>query len=114
MTNDLENRNRPTTAQLFEGIDLRGHEYNEIQNCKTLYQYLVDSAERAEFVNESIDSQIDEGLLTGLIGGAAGALIGPTVMRAVCRILGINEGGTLGKLLTSPLVTGSIGAELAS
>lgn len=106
--------NRPHTSELFEGLDLQGHEYAEIQNCKTLYEYLVDSAEKAEFLNESIDDTIDEGLLTGLIGGAAGALIGPTVMRAVCRILGINEGGTLGKLLTSPLVTGSIGAELAA
>ena len=106
--------NRPHTSELFEGVDLKGHEYAEIQNCKTLYEYLVDSAERAEFLNESMDATIDEGLLTGLIGGAAGALIGPTVMRAVCRILGINEGGTLGKLLTSPLVTGSVGAELAA
>jgi len=100
------------TQELFEGIDLKGHEYAELQNCKTLYEYLVDSADRAAFLNEGMDSAIDEGFLTGLLGGAAGALLGPTVMKAVCRILGVNEQGTLGKLLTSPLVTGAIGAEL--
>lgn len=109
-----DNKNKPAIDQLFEGYNLEGHGYAEIQNCRTLYQYLLDSADKAEFMNEGLDDAIDEGLLTGLIGGAAGALIGPTVMRAVCRILGINEGGTLGKLLTSPLVTGSIGAELAA
>ena len=100
------------TSELFEGINLQGYDYNEIQNCKTLYEYLVDSADRAAFLNEGMDTTIDEGLLTGLLGGAAGALIGPTIMRAVCRILGVNETGSLGKLLTSPLVTGAIGMEL--
>ncbi len=107
-----DNKNRPHTDELFEGINIQGRDRAEIENCKTLYQYLLDSADKAEFMNESIDDTIDEGLLTGLIGGAAGALLGPTVMRAVCRILGVNEQGTLGKLLTSPLVAGSVGAEL--
>ena len=45
-------------------------------------------------------------------GGAAGATLGPVIMRAICRILGISEDGTLGKLMTSSMVCAALGAEL--
>jgi hypothetical protein len=55
---------------------------------------------------------MDEGLFSALLGGVAGATIGPAIMKAVCKILGIDQNGTLGKLLTSSLVMGALGAEL--
>ena len=101
------------TGELFEGIDLRGQSLNDINKCKQLYEELINAGKKADFLNEGLDSELDEGLFTALIGGTAGALIGPTIAKALCRILGVNECGTLGKLLTSPLVTAAIGAELA-
>jgi len=56
---------------------------------------------------------MDEGLFTALLGGVAGSTIGPAIMKAVCRVLGISEQGSLGKLLTSSLVLGALGAELS-
>jgi hypothetical protein len=55
---------------------------------------------------------MDEGLFSALLGGVAGATIGPAIMKAICRVLGISEQGTLGKLLTSSLVLGAMGTEL--
>lgn len=55
---------------------------------------------------------MDEGLFTALLGGVAGATIGPAIMKAVCKILGIDQNGTLGKLMTSSLVMGALGMEL--
>ena len=57
---------------------------------------------------------MDEGLFTALLGGAAGATIGPAIMKAICKILGIDVNGTLGKLLTSSLVMGALGTELGA
>ena len=102
------------TNELFEGVDLQGHNIKEIQNCKELYEYLVKAGQKANFLNEGLDSQIDEGVFTAMLGGATGALIGPAIGRALCRVLGISEGGTLGKLLTSTLVTTAIGAEIVN
>jgi len=56
--------------------------------------------------------EIDEGFLSGLVGGTAGALVGPAIGKAICKALGIDEKGTLGKLLTSRLVTTAIGVAL--
>jgi len=55
---------------------------------------------------------MDEGLFTALLGGVAGATIGPAIMKAICKILGIDQNGTLGKLMTSSLVMSALGAEL--
>jgi len=53
--------------------------------------------------------EIDEGFLGALVGGAAGLLIGPAIGKAICRVLGIDEKGHLGKLMTSRLVTTALG-----
>jgi hypothetical protein len=47
--------------------------------------------------------------LGALVGGSIGALAGPAIGRAICKALGIDQSGTLGKLLTSRLVTTAIG-----
>ena len=53
---------------------------------------------------------VEEGLIGALIGGVAGATIGPKVMKAICKALGVDEKGPFGSLLTSRLVLTSVGA----
>lgn len=50
------------------------------------------------------DIPIEEGILGAIVGGVAGATIGPKVMKAVCKALGIDERGPLGNLFTSRLI----------
>lgn len=100
------------TNELFEGVDLTNVSPKEIQASKKLFNYIVESAAIAAEEGKSIDDVMDEGLFTALLGGVAGSTIGPAIMRAVCKILGIDQNGTLGKLLTSSLVLGAMGAEL--
>jgi len=83
-----------------------------VQNAKKLFNYIVESAAIAQEEGKSLDDVMDEGLFTALLGGVAGATIGPAIMKAICRILGIDVNGTLGKLLTSSLVLGALGTEL--
>ncbi len=56
--------------------------------------------------------EVDEGFLSGLVGGTVGALAGPAIGKAICRVLGIDQKGSLGKLLTSRLVTTALGYTL--
>lgn len=100
------------TNELFEGVDLKSVSVKEVQNAKKLFNYIVESAAIAQEEGKSLDDIMDEGLFTALLGGVAGSTIGPAIMRAVCKILGIDQNGTLGKLLTSSLVMGALGAEL--
>ena len=55
---------------------------------------------------------IDEGLFGALFGGIAGATAGPAIMKAVCHVLGVDEKGTFGSLLTSRLVLAALGTKL--
>lgn len=100
------------TNELFEGVDLKSVSVKEVQNAKKLFNYIVESAAIAQEEGKSLDDVMDEGLFTALLGGVAGSTIGPAIMRAVCKILGIDQNGTLGKLLTSSLVMGALCAEL--
>ena len=100
------------TNELFEGVDLTNVSAKEVQNAKKLFNYIVESAAIAQEEGKSLDDVMDEGLFTALLGGVAGATIGPAIMKAICRILGIDVNGTLGKLLTSSLVLGALGTEL--
>lgn len=47
---------------------------------------------------------VEEGLFKAIIGGAAGMTIAPTIMKALCSILGIDIRGQFGSVLTSRLV----------
>ena len=52
---------------------------------------------------------IEEGLLGAVVGGLAGATIGPKIMKAICKALGVNETGPFGLLLTSRLILTAVG-----
>ena len=47
---------------------------------------------------------LDEGIGKALLGAAAGVTVGPSIMKVVCKVLGISESGALGNLMTSRLV----------
>ena len=100
------------TNELFEGVDLTNVSVKEIQASKKLFNYIVESAAIATEEGKSLDDIMDEGLFTALLGGVAGSTIGPAIMKAICKVLGISETGLLGKTLTSSLVLGAMGAEL--
>lgn len=102
------------TNELFEGVDLSKVSIKEVQNAKKLFNYIVESAAIAQEEGKSIDDVMDEGLFTALLGGVAGATIGPAIMKAVCKVLGISEQGLLGRTLTSQVVLGALGAELGA
>lgn len=55
---------------------------------------------------------IEEGLLGALTGGIIGMAIGPKVMKAICKILGVDERGQFGSLLTSRMMTTALGAAM--
>jgi len=52
---------------------------------------------------------IEEGLIGAIVGGVAGATIGPKVMKAICKALGVDERGPFGSLLTSRLILTAVG-----
>lgn len=58
------------------------------------------------------ETPIEEGVFGALFGGVAGATAGPAIMKAVCKVLGVDEKGTFGTLLTSRLVLGALGVHL--
>ena len=55
------------------------------------------------------DIPLEEGLLGASVGGVAGATIGPKVMKAICKALGVDEKGPFGSLLTSRLILTAVG-----
>lgn len=72
------------------------------------YDNLIQILQEAKANN----TPIDEGLGKAILGGLAGATVGPAIMRAVCRVLGINENGPMGNLMTSRLVLTAMGGYL--
>lgn len=55
---------------------------------------------------------VEEGLFGAIAGGLVGATIGPAVMKALCKILGIDERGQFGSLLTSRMVLTALGTAM--
>lgn len=92
------------TSKIFEAEHIKGLSPDEISEGEKLYHDLVEKLENGE--------EIDEGLLGSIIGGATGLLIGPAIGKAICKVLGIDEKGHFGKLLTSRLVTTALGIAL--
>lgn len=72
------------------------------------YDNLIQILQEAKANN----TPIDEGLGKAILGGLAGATVGPAIMKAVCRVLGINETGPMGNLMTSRLVLTALGGYL--
>lgn len=83
------------TKQIVEDLDLQ---YNSI-------------IEKLQEAKEN-KMPIDEGLFGAIFGGLTGATAGPAVMKAVCHVLGIDERGTLGNLMTSRMVLTALGGYL--
>ncbi len=97
---------------LFEGIDLSGYTPKQIMDSKKVYDYIVEANEIAKKEGVPLEDVVDEGLFTALLGSAVSSTIGQSIMKAICKCLGIDEKGTLGNLLTSKLVLAAMGAEL--
>ena len=87
---------------------------------KNIHKYILEQRELLiesksdELAKMIIEGQeINEGLFSTLLGGLAGVTIGATVMKAVCKALGL-EKGMIYDLLTSKLVCGIAGAAIAN
>ena len=93
------------SSKIFESEEIKGLTPDQIEEAEKNYYKLLEALKNGE--------PIDEGFWSGLAGAAAGVLIGPAIGKAICSVLGIDEKGHFGKLLTSKLVTGAIGATLA-
>ena len=92
------------SSKIFEAEEVMGTTPEQLQEAEKAYAILLEKLNKGE--------EVDEGFLGALVGGAAGALAGPAIGRAICKALGIDENGNLGKLLTSRLVTTAIGIAL--
>lgn len=77
---------------------------NESQVYDDIIKSLQESKEQCK--------SIEEGLFTGLFAGAAAFTVGPTIMKAVANVLGIDLKGPLGSLMTSRLILTAVGAKL--
>lgn len=69
------------------------------------------SDELAQAIKEG--QEIDEGFFSSLLGGLAGVTAGATLMKALCKALGI-EKGMLYDFLTSKVLCGVAGAAIAN
>jgi len=99
--NDLKGKN----SKIFEAEEIKGFSSEQIQEAERTYNLIVEKLHKGE--------EIDEGFFSGLLGAGVGALAGPAIGKALCKVLGIEESGALGKLLTSRLVTAAMGYALA-
>jgi hypothetical protein len=99
---DLKYQN---TSKIFEAEEVKGLTPEQIEEGEKAYQIILEKLEKGE--------PIEEGFFSGLLGAGAGALVGPSIGRAICKVLGVDESGALGKLLTSRLVTAAMGYALA-
>lgn len=89
------------SSKIFEAEEIRGSTPEQLVEAEKAYEELVRKLESGE--------EVDEGLLGGLAGGVVGALAGPAIGRAICKVLGIDPKGNLGRLFTSRLVTTALG-----
>lgn len=92
------------SSKIFESYEIEGLSPDEIKAGESVYEEVLKKIKEGD--------ELDEGFFGALVGGAAGALAGPAIGRAICKALGIDENGHLGKLLTSRLVTTAIGITL--
>ena len=88
-------------------LDEFTQEKNQI-NESMIYDEVIQKLQEAK---ES-GTPIDEGLLGAVIGGIAGVTIAPSIMKAVCKILGIDVKGQFGSLITSRLVLAALCTEM--
>ena len=55
---------------------------------------------------------VEEGIFKALVGGVAGMTIAPSIMKALCSILGVDVKGQFGSVLTSRLVLTALCAKM--
>jgi hypothetical protein len=87
-------------SKIFEAEEIRGLTPEQVVEGEKVYNILVEKLQKGE--------EISEGLFSGLLSAGVGALVGPTVMKSICKALGISEGSPLYNLLTSKLVLASV------
>ena len=100
------------SQSLYEGIDLTNYTPKEIMNSKKVYDYICEAYDISQKENIPMEELLDEGIFSAIIGGAVSSTIGVSIMKAICKCLGIDEKGTLGNLLTSRLVLTAMGTQL--
>ena len=86
-------------------------EFTQEHNQITEYMMYDDMIKKLQAAKES-GTPIDEGFLGAVIGGIAGVTIAPSIMKAVCKILGIDTKGQFGSLMTSRLVLTALCTEM--
>lgn len=77
-------------------------------NESQVYDDIIKSLQESKEQGKSLD----EGLFTGLFAGAAAFTVGPTIMKTVANVLGIDLKGPLGSVMTSRLILTAVGAKL--
>ena len=88
-------------------LDEFTQEHNQITESM-MYDDMIQKLQEAK---ES-GKPIDEGLFGAIVGGIAGITIAPSVMKAICKILGVDVKGQFGSLMTSRLVLGALCTEM--
>lgn len=84
---------------------------SEKQEAKVIVNPYDEMIQKLTEAKEA-DMPIEEGIMGAIIGGVAGMTFAPAIMKAVCKILGIDPKGQFGNLLTSRLVLTALGVEL--
>lgn len=84
---------------------------------KDIESYLTESAQYDDVITRLNEAKeqgmpIEEGIIGALVGGVAGVTLAPSLMKAVCKVLGVDTKGQFGSLLTSRLILGAVCAEL--
>lgn len=83
------------TKNINEDVQIRNEQYD------LLIEQLQTSKENGD--------PIDEGLFKAIFGGLTGAVAGPSIVKAFCKALGIEEKGMFGNLLSSRLFLTALG-----
>ena len=86
-------------------------EFTQEHNQITESMMYHDMIQKLQAAKES-GKPIDEGLFGAIVGGIAGITIAPSVMKAICKILGVDVKGQFGSLMTSRLVLGALCTEM--
>lgn len=74
---------------------------------------LLIESKSDEIANAIKEGSIDEGFLSTVLGGLAGVTAGASIMKAICKALGI-EKGILYDMLTSKMLCGIAGSAIAN
>ena len=88
--------------------DLKNEQQALLQEELVAYDDMIKLLQEAKEAGKPID----EGFFGAIFGGITGVAFGPSVMKAVCKVLGINDKGPLGNLMTSKLVLAALAAEI--